>query len=439
MTIVENFTIEHNFSTSNHKLMSVNINFFQPPVVKRKVYLYSKGDYVSIQEKVNNMDWNTLLSSNNIEDNWSTFKMIYNNLVDKHIPFKCLVPGKHYKVPWLNDHIVKRAKAKRRKAKVNLNRTGLLADKLLHIQACNDYDSAVTRAKFRHETNLARHVNDNPKRFYNYAKTFTKSNCAINCLIKDDIKYVEDKHMANILNEHFVSVMTADTSNPPAFDYHANHHMSDIRFSENDIANLLIKIKPHKAIGPDGIHPHVLHEVMAFAKPLYVLFQQSITNSVLPSAWTDANICALHKKGARTDPNNYRPVSLTSHVIKTFERLILQHILGYCRKHNIISCNQHGFQAGKSCLTNLLHCMNDWTTSYDKQPKEGTDIIYTDFQKAFDSVQHKRLLHKLSVYGIQGKLLNWIKSFLTNRRQRVLLNGSPSDWEAVVSGVPQGP
>ena len=103
MTIVENFTIEHNFSTSDHKLMSVNINFFQPPVVKqkRKVYLYSKGDYVSIQEKVNNMDWNTLLSSNNIEDNWSTFKIIYNNLVDKHIPFKCLVPGKHYKVPWL--------------------------------------------------------------------------------------------------------------------------------------------------------------------------------------------------------------------------------------------------------------------------------------------------------------------------------------------------
>ena len=82
--------------------------------------------------------------------------------------------------------------------------------------------------------------------------------------------------------------------------------------------------------------------------------------------------------------------------------------------------------------------MNDWTTSYDKQPKEGTDIIYTDFQKAFDSVQNKRLLHKLSVYGIQGKLLNWIKSFLTNRRQRVLLNGSPSDWEAVVTEVPQG-
>ena len=155
----------------------------------------------------------TLPTSTKTENQRTSMPKPYSHSAQKS---QLAVLGKHYKVPWLNDHIVKRAKAKRRKAKVNLNRTGLLADKLLHIQACNDYDSAVTRAKFRHETNLARHVNDNPKRFYNYAKTFTKSNCAINCLIKDDIKYVEDKHMANILNEHFVSVMTADTSNPPA-------------------------------------------------------------------------------------------------------------------------------------------------------------------------------------------------------------------------------
>ena len=163
------------------------------------------------------------------------------------------------------------------------------------------------------------------------------SNSAINCLIKDDIKYVEDKHRTNILNEHFVSVMTKHTSNPPAFDYNVNHHMSDIRFSENDIANLLIKIKPHKAkLDPmASIHMYLLYdiEVMAFAKPLYVLFQQPITNSVLPSDWTDANICALHKKGARSNLNNYRPVSLTSHVITTLERIILHHILGYCNKH----------------------------------------------------------------------------------------------------------
>ncbi len=232
--------------------------------------------------------------------------------------------------------------------------------------------------------------------------------------------------------------MTSDTSDPPTFNHDVDHSLSEITFDENDIANLLMNINPYKAIGPDGIHPHVLHEIIGFAKPLLILYQQSFNTATLPKDWTDANICALHKKGARTDPNNYRPVSLTSHVIKTFERLILYHIRDYCSDYNILSCNQHGFQAGKSCLTNLLHCLNDWTVSIDKQPKEGTDIIYTDFQKAFDCVQHKRLLFKLSKYGINGKLLHWIESFLTLRRQRVLLNGTPSDWEKVLSGVPQG-
>ena len=81
--------------------------------------------------------------------------------------------------------------------------------------------------------------------------------------------------------------------------------------------------------------------------------------------------------------------------------------------------------------------MNDWTFAFD-QPKVGTDIIYTDFRKAFDSVAHKRLLLKLKCYGIGGKMLLWLENFLTGRRQRVVLNGSFSRWSEVVSGVPQG-
>ena len=244
--------------------------------------------------------------------------------------------------------------------------------------------------------------------------------------------------MANLLNDHFISVMTSDTSAPPEFDYNCQHKLSTVSFTENDIANLLIGIKPHKAIGPDGIHPHILHEVPGFAKPLFILFKQSFNSGCLPSDWTDANICALHKKKARTEANNYRPVSLTSHVIKTFEKLILYDILTYCDEFNLLSCHQHGFRTGKSCLTNLLECFDDWTSSFDQRPKQGTDIIYTDFQKAFDSVQHNRLLFKLSKYGFADDLLRWIDHFLTGRRQRVLLNGSPSEWKHVISGVPQG-
>ena len=89
--------------------------------------------------------------------------------------------------------------------------------------------------------------------------------------------------------------------------------------------------------------------------------------------------------------------------------------------------------------TNWTQTTDDWTQTFDKvRPLQGTDIIYTDFQKAFDSVQHDRLLYKLSKYGIRGPLLKWLGGFLKLRRQRVVLNGSPSTWKSVISGIPQG-
>ena len=401
------------------------------------MYLYSRGDYISLQIEVNNLDWNSLLDSNDIEENGLTFKNAYTGLVNKHIPHKLLSPGKRYSVPWLGDRCLKKAKTNRRKAKVRSNNSGLHVDKLLYKQACECYESASFKAKSSYELRLAKKIPENPKRFYNYAKTFTKSSsCSIDCLVKNGKKYSDDAVMSDILNEHFVSVMNCNTSKPPTFDYQCpDDVLSSIDFTELDIENLLIKVKPFKAISPDEVHPHVLHE----AKPLYILFKQSLETGKLPSDWTDANICAIHKKGPRSSPNNYRPVLLTSHVVKVLERLILHDLLDHCTNNNIISCNQHGFQVGKSCLSNLLECFDDWTQTFDKvRPLQGTDIIYTDFQKAFDSVQHDRLLYKLSKYVIRGPLLKWLGGFLKLRRQRVVLNGSPSTWKSVISGVSQG-
>ena len=124
--------------------------------------------------------------------------------------------------------------------------------------------------------------------------------------------------MSDISNEHFVSLMNFNTSKPPTFDYQCpDDILSSIDFTELDIENLLIKVKPFNlAIGPDEIHPYVLHEVATFAKPLFILFKQSLETGKLPSDWTDANICAIHEKGPRSSLNYYRPVSLTSHVVK---------------------------------------------------------------------------------------------------------------------------
>ncbi|MEN8123309.1 MAG: reverse transcriptase family protein [Bacteroidota bacterium] len=157
---------------------------------------------------------------------------------------------------------------------------------------------------------------------------------------------------------------------------------------------------------------------------------------MLPHDWTDANISSIHKKGSKLSPNNYRPISLTSQIIKLMERLILDHINNLLQRNNTINCVQHGFQDKCSCVTQLLDCLNDWTINFD-QSRE-TDIIYLDFKKAFDTVPHQRLLHKLRQVGVRGKILYWIENFLTSRRQRVILKNGTSSWLHVHSGVPQG-
>ena len=106
------------------------------------------------------------------------------------------------------------------------------------------------------------------------------------------------------------------------------------------------------------------------------------TGSV-PQDWRDANVTPLHKKGPRSDKKNYRPVSLTSQVVKILERLMQDSILKLLQENGTISCHQHGFQSGCSCVSQLLLCLNDWSESYDKHIQ--TDIIYMDFAKAFDS------------------------------------------------------
>ena len=105
-------------------------------------------------------------------------------------------------------------------------------------------------------------------------------------------------------------------------------------------------------------------------------------------------------------------------------------------KNNLITDNQHGFVPGRNCITQLLVCLDDWTSVMESS--EEFDVIYTDFSKAFDSVAHERLLVKLQNNGIKGDLLQWIRSFLSGRPQCVNVNGILSDWKDVISGVPQG-
>ena len=138
----------------------------------------------------------------------------------------------------------------------------------------------------------------------------------------------------------------------------------------------------------------------------------------------------------RSDASNYRPISLTSVIGKMLESIIARNIREHLEKHSLIHDSQHGFTKGRSCLTNLLSFYNKVFEAVDRD--ENYDVIYLDFSKAFDKVPHQRLLLKLQAHGVEGKVLNWVKAWLSNRKQRVQINGKRSDWGCVTSGVPQG-
>ena len=196
-------------------------------------------------------------------------------------------------------------------------------------------------------------------------------------------------------------------------------------------------MKDNKSPGVDGIPPKLLMvTVEQISIPLARVFNLSLKEGVVPFEWKEANIIPLFKKGSRNKSENYRPVSLTSVICKLLERLIKDHMVDFLVKHKLLNSSQHGFLKARSCLTNILCFLEEITKWIDVG--SPVDIIYLDFQKAFDKVPHQRLLLKLKAHGIGDSITDWIEQWLTDRRQRVVVDGEVSNWKSVLSGVPQG-
>ena len=200
---------------------------------------------------------------------------------------------------------------------------------------------------------------------------------------------------------------------------------------------LMLNIKENKATGPDGIPGNLLkicaHEL---AEVFTLLFQASLDQGCLPPDWKKANIVPVFKKGDKSAVENYRPISLTSVTSKILEHIVHSSIMDHFEKHNHLNSFQHGFRQKRSCETQLITTLRDFFNCLNK--KEQIDAVLLDFSKAFDKVDHEKLLTKLINLGIGGPLYQWIRSFLSDREQTVLVDGVSSSSAPVLSGVPQG-
>ena len=174
----------------------------------------------------------------------------------------------------------------------------------------------------------------------------------------------------------------------------------------------------------------------SICQPLRLIFNHYIGNDIYPSEWKKANVLPMHKTGNKQTLKNYRPGFFLPICSKIFERFIYNKMFGFFLDKGLISENQSGFKPGDSCINQLLSITHNIYKSFD----DGYEIrgVFLDISKAFDTVWHDGLMFKLQENGISGSLLKVFKHFLTNRKQRVALNGQSSSWTNVKAGVPQG-
>ena len=286
-------------------------------------------------------------------------------------------------------------------------------------------------------------IRSNPKYFYSYAKRLSKCKSTVAPLRNGEGLLTNDpQEKANILQDQYKSVF----SNPAKADLNtalagvpevSDCQLSTFSFDVNDITTAIKEMDPYSA-APDGDIPaKILCDCKeSLSLPIWLLWTASLQSGIVPEDLKRQYIVPLFKKGDKTEAANYRPVSLTSHLMKVFERVVRKHIVNHFENNELFPDNQHGFRKNRSCLTQLIEHIDLVLRSLNEGNE--VDVIYLDFSKAFDKVDHNILLAKLKRYGIAGKLYQWIESFLRGRKQTVVVDGQKSDFVDVESSVPQG-
>ena len=360
---------------------------------------------------------------------------------DQFVPTITISSKRKKKPTVLNDSILHLIRLKRfyyKKYKKYRNRVNYQ----LYCNSRENVNKALRREKRQKETHIAKNMNQNPKSFYQYiASKSTKKDSIPDLIMPDGNKTKNDEEKSTTLNNFFSSVFTTENiESTPVIEDKINQEkfIYTVDTTEEEMKLLLRDLKPNKSPGTDEIHPYLLRECASYlAKPLSILFNLTVNQGKIPDMWKQAEIRPIYKKkGSKCDPSNYRPVSLTSVICKVFEQIIKKGLCDHLISNNLLSQHQFGFIPGRCTTTQLLVTIKQWQKSIDNGIP--TDVAYLDFRKAFDAVPHKRLLYKLSKYGIRGKILTWIENFLENRSQYVKINNSKSAVRPVTSGVPQG-
>lgn len=404
----------------------------------RKIHLFAKTNWDGVKTDLSKMVSKVqelYIGGSSVEDLWTTFRNGITAAMDCHVPSKMCGRVKN-NIPWLGPDVRRLLKRKKRLFK-KAKKTGKWENYKFVQKQCR---RKLRKAEWEHINGTITDglKTNNSKPFWAYVKSKKQDSMGVAPLMKKGCLVSEAKAKAEILIDQFQSVFTREDSAPlPTLNPPLRPDVPDINVDTNGVLKQLRELKPAKASGPDQI-PNIILKNCAetLAPALRDIFQLSLDSGQLPADWRKANVSCAFKKGDKHQAENYRPISLTSVCCKVLEHIVCSNLLAYFDKHQVLTDLNHGFRAGFSCETQLVTTLHDMFSSFDSNTQ--VDLAVLDFSKAFDTVPHSKLLHKLNNFGVKGTTLKWITNFLTNRTMRVVLEGESSKEVPVDSGVPQG-
>ena len=278
------------------------------------------------------------------------------------------------------------------------------------------------------------------KAFWKAVNSLNRKSSGIPTLTSGSLVATTDGEKAELLNEHFTQCFNyfVEPLQPCCSHTLADNKIpSQLLCTVDEVYHLLSSLDPAKATGPDLVSARMLkHTATSISPAVTRLFNMSLSLGRLPSEWKSALVVPIPKSQHKSDPSNYRPISLLPILSKLLEKHIHAYLMDRINTSSYLSGVQWGFLKGKSTTGALLTAIHDWHQALEI----GIDVcaVFLDLSKAFDKVPHIPLLSKLAELNIPQPLLNWFYEYLCQRLQRVVVKGESSISSHVISGVPQG-
>lgn len=396
---------------------------------------FSKADYPRIIDFFNSFNWERSFYSYSADDSMYIFLDALHSSILSFVP-KVSIRRSNFP-SWYTPELKNLVRLKNQahaKYKSSLSLTDYRSFSLLRanfkFKSRECYRSYISRI----ESSLS----SNPRYFWSFIRKSRSSSTIPSNLVYGDFSCSNPADAANLFSKFFSSIYSTSTSPLPSSSSTFSPQFSlpsCSLFTLDDVSKALCSLRNIKSVGPDGLQGHYLYMLRdVIAWPLFLLFRMSVESGVFPAALKIGAISPLLKSGDPNVVSNYRPITMLSNLSKLFESIVLKSIR--LPLNHILVDEQHGFRPGRSTTTCNLALTSYIYDSF--RARSQVDVIYTDFSKAFDLVDHSLLIKNLSILGIGDPLLSWLTSYLSNRYLYVSVHGSSSTHFVPSSGVPQG-